>query len=120
MDSQKGNQVAGQQAKMAASFSCGATVGFLACLVVMICIAVLQYDYEIRSFNTIDRTALRWVRDDADVIDSSVEWDCNRPWPSNAIFLTLYVVPRGVNVINRHHWETGNLPEWYDIFLRGK
>lgn len=106
---------------MAKVLSWGSLAGMLVCLIVMICVALLQYDYEIRSFNTIDRSVLRRVRNDADVMDSSVAWDCDRPWPRHAIFLTLYVPPRGTNGTATHHsWNPADLPEWYDIFLRGK
>eukprot|EP01031_Cornospumella_fuschlensis_P028889 gene28889-34863_t len=77
----------------------------------MICITILQYDYEVRSFNSIAGTRLSE--------EVEVDWDCSRPWPSHAMFLTLYVAPKGSQVENRHKWESGELPEWYDIFLRG-
>ncbi|RYG63562.1 hypothetical protein EON64_15690, partial [archaeon] len=56
-----------------------------------------------------------------DPIDMNATWDCNRPWPSNAMFLTLYVPDAKTRQQghDRHTWSYDKHTEWESIFLHG-
>eukprot|EP01031_Cornospumella_fuschlensis_P032638 gene32638-39460_t len=51
-------------------------------------------------------------------LNPNVSWDCNRPWPNHAMYMTLNIPPRS-DKVSRHNWPTNLLPEYYEVFFRG-
>eukprot|EP01031_Cornospumella_fuschlensis_P023573 gene23573-28583_t len=51
-------------------------------------------------------------------LNRNLAWDCHRPWPDHAMYLTLFLPSRSEKE-TRHQWPAHLSPEYHEIFLRG-